>query len=152
MVELTHLKICVVGSHGGHLAELLSILEAFKESEIFYITYKGFRSKELKKAFFIRNPSENLLDFMLGVLQIPRILIKERPHVVISLGAEIAIPVFYFAKLLGLRTIFIESACRVNGPSITGRIIYPIADLFLVQWPQLLRKYGRKARYEGSII
>jgi UDP-N-acetylglucosamine:LPS N-acetylglucosamine transferase len=81
-----------------------------------------------------------------------KILIIEKPKVVISTGAEIAIPVFYMAKLLKIKTIFIESWCRVFEPSTTGKSIYPIADIFFVQWKQLLKKYGKKAKYEGAVI
>jgi hypothetical protein len=55
-------------------------------------------------------------------------------------------------KLLGARIVYIESWCRVHSCSGSGPLIYPVADLFLVQWPDVLRCYGPKARYEGGLV
>ena len=80
-----------------------------------------------------------------------RILIKEKPHVIISTGGGSTIPLCYWGKLLGAKIIYIESMARINHPSGTGRIIYPISDLFLVQWKSMLKFY-RKAMYKGQVI
>jgi beta-1,4-N-acetylglucosaminyltransferase len=80
------------------------------------------------------------------------ILLRERPKLIVSTGSEIAIPAFYLAKLFRIKTIFIESWARVIEPSGTGRLVYPVADVFLVQWECLLPKYGKKAKYEGAVI
>ncbi|RLC93016.1 MAG: capsular biosynthesis protein, partial [Chloroflexi bacterium] len=76
----------------------------------------------------------------------------ERPEVIVSTGSEIAIPAFYIARLFRMKTIFIESWTRVVQPTGTGRIVYPVSDVFLVQWEALLSRYGKKARYEGAIV
>jgi len=81
-----------------------------------------------------------------------RILCKEKPDLIVSTGAELAIPAFYLAKLLRIKTIFIESWTRISEPTGTGRIVYPVSYVFLVQWKQLLVKYGKKAKYEGAIV
>jgi UDP-N-acetylglucosamine:LPS N-acetylglucosamine transferase len=81
-----------------------------------------------------------------------RILLRERPDVLISLGAEIAIPFFYLAKLFNIKTLFIESWCRISTLSKTGKLLYPIADEFWVQWPQLLSVAGPKAHYKGAVV
>jgi UDP-N-acetylglucosamine:LPS N-acetylglucosamine transferase len=146
------MKICIVCSHGGHLTEMLQLMEAFEGHAVFFITYDSPRTRELKNEYLFDNLGENLLKLLSSLPRIFRILHKERPHVIVSTGAEIAIPVFYIAKLLRIKTIFIESWCRVNKPSITGKIVYPIADVFLVQWKELLKKYGKKARHEGGVF
>ena len=80
------------------------------------------------------------------------ILAKERPFAIISTGAEIAIPAFLLGKVLGMRLVFVESLCRVSKPSGTGFLLYPLADLFLVQWPQLVNSYGPRAEYAGAVL
>ena len=80
-----------------------------------------------------------------------KIMRKERPDYIISTGSEIAIPPFLIAKMTKAKTVFIESWCRTKTRSGTGKILYPFADLFLVQWPELLHHYGPKARYEGGV-
>jgi UDP-N-acetylglucosamine:LPS N-acetylglucosamine transferase len=127
-------------------------MDAFEGHDVFFITYDSPRTRELKNAYLFDNLGENPLKLLSSLPRIFRILHKERPHVIVSTGAEIAIPVFYTAKLLRIKTIFIESWCRVNKPSIAGKIVYPIADVFFVQWKQLLKKYGKKAKYEGAVI
>jgi beta-1,4-N-acetylglucosaminyltransferase len=82
-----------------------------------------------------------------------RILLKERPDVVISTGGgEIAIPFCYAGKLMGAKVVFIETLARVTTRSAAGKLIYPIADLFLVQWESLLKLYGSKAQYWGNVL
>ncbi len=77
---------------------------------------------------------------------------KERPTIIVSTGSEIAIPFFYLGRLLGIATLFIESWCRVKTPSGTGRLVYPVATHFLVQWEPLLERYGSKARFRGRVL
>jgi hypothetical protein len=40
------------------------------------------------------------------------------------------------------RTIFIESICRVKTLSLSGKLVYPIVDSFMVHWPNLMERYG----------
>lgn len=146
------MKICLVCSHGGHLAEMLHLQEAFEGHETFFITYDSVRTRELERKYLLRNIGENPLLMARAFVSIYGILRKEKPKLIISTGAEIAIPAFYLAKLFRIKTIFIESWTRVIQPTGTGRIVYPVSDVFLVQWERLLTKYGKKAKYKGAII
>jgi len=147
------MKICLVCSHGGHLTEMLQLIKAFEGHEIFFLTYKSSRTNVMKfRKYLIENIGKNPFRFLVSIPIILKILIKEKPDLIISTGAEIAIPVFYIAKLLRIKTVFVESWCRVTEKSMTGRIVYLVSDLFLVQWKQLLRKYGKKAKYWGGVF
>jgi len=147
------MKICLVCSHGGHLSELLQLKEAFEGHETFLITYDSPRTRALmERKYLLRNIGTNSLVMAQAFLSTLRILLKERPRLIVSTGSEIAIPAFYLAKVLRIKTIFIESWTRVDRPTGTGKIVYPVSDVFLVQWERLLSKYGKKARYEGAII
>ena len=87
------------------------------------------------------------------ILKAFKILTKEKPDVIVSTGGgEIAVPFCYIGKILGAKIIFIETLSRITTPSGGGRLVYPIADLFLVQWESLLKKYGTKAKYWGNVI
>nr|WP_225349401.1 hypothetical protein [Limosilactobacillus reuteri] len=57
----------------------------------------------------------------------------------------------YFAKLMKKKVIYIESFARITTPSLTGKILYHFADLFIVQWKELLKVYP-KAKYFGGIF
>ena len=147
------MKICLVCSHGGHLSEMLQLKEAFEGHETFFITYDSPRTRALmERKYLLRNIGTNPLVMAQAFLSTLRILLKERPRLIVSTGSEIAIPAFYLAKVLRIKTIFIESWTRVDRPTGTGKIVYPVSDLFLVQWERLLSKYGKKARYEGAIL
>lgn len=149
------MKICLVCSHGGHLTETLRLLEAFEGHDIFFATYHSSRNEELMKiarVYSTQNIGSNIWRMLKAIPWALGILLKEKPNVIFSLGAEVAIPFFYLGKLLRIRTIFIESWSRLSNPSGTGRIIYPVSDVFLVQWEQMLKQCGKKARYEGAIF
>jgi len=146
------MKICLVCSHGGHLTELLEIIEAFEGHETFFVTYDCVRTRQLETKYLLSNIGTSPLRMAIAVPRIWRILQKEKPDVIVSTGAEIAIPAFYLAKVLGIKTIFIEAWTRVYKPTGTGRILYPVADVFLVQWKELLPSYGPKAKYEGAVL
>jgi beta-1,4-N-acetylglucosaminyltransferase len=147
------MKVALVCSHGGHLTEILHLLEAFEGDEIVLITYRSMRTSELTyKKYLLENIYWNPVKMVKAFSTFFSIYRKERPDLIVSTGSEIAIPAFYTAKLFRIPTVFIESWCRVRTTSGTGKIIYPIADLFLVQWPQLAALYGKKAQYAGALI
>ena len=106
----------------------------------------------MEHKYLLRNIGKNPLIMASASLSILRVLLKEKPKLIVSTGSEIAIPAFYLARLLGIKTIFIETWTRVIQPSGTGRLVYPVSDIFLVQWERLLGKYGKKAKYEGAIV
>ncbi len=135
------------------MTEMLYLMDAFEKHEVFFITYDNFRTRQLKyRKYLLDNIGTNPVKMLKAFLKIGKILAKEKPKVVISTGSEIAIPAFIIAKFLGIKTIFIESWCRIKTKSGTGRIVYHLSDLFLVQWPQLLKLYGKKAKYVGAVI
>ncbi|WP_434529984.1 PssD/Cps14F family polysaccharide biosynthesis glycosyltransferase (plasmid) [Haloarcula sp. NS06] len=147
------MKIALVCSAGGHLTELQSLSEASEGHESFYITTDDFRTRELDESkYLIGRIGTNPWQMLKSFFEIGWILVREQPDVLISTGSEIAIPAFFWAKIIGSKTIYIESWCRVNSVSTTGKIVYPVSDLFLVQWPELVDKVGEKARYEGAVI
>ena len=79
-----------------------------------------------------------------------RLVWRLRPHAIIGAGPSISVPPSLAGKLLGAKVIHVESASRVTRPSLTGRLLYPVADLFFVQWESLLVRFPR-ARYAGRL-
>lgn len=150
------LKLCLACSAGGHLTEEMHLKDCYSKHPHFFITFKRQDTSDLaknEKVHFVEDPGRDPIALLKCVVQSFGVLSKERPDVVISTGAGVAIPACYIAKLLfGAKIIFLESFCRVEEPSFAARLVYPIADLFLVQWPQMLSKYGPKAVYKGAIV
>jgi UDP-N-acetylglucosamine:LPS N-acetylglucosamine transferase len=146
------MKICIVCSHGGHLTEALEMMAAFDGHETFFVTYDSVRTRELERVYLLPYIGLNPIKMLACLPKMWRVLWRERPDILFSTGSEIAIPVFYLAKLLRIKTIYVETCSRVHMPTGTGRMVYPISDLFLVQWKELLSVYGPKAQYRGGLL
>ncbi len=146
-------KVGLICSPGGHLVEALQLLDAFQGSPFFFLTYKERSALNLKNAYYVANLAKSPLNSVVGVIKIFFILLKERPDILFSTGAELAIPSFFMGKFLfRAQLIYLECSAQVFEPSVTGRWVYPISDLFLVQWDALLKRYGPKAKYVGGLI
>jgi UDP-N-acetylglucosamine:LPS N-acetylglucosamine transferase len=78
-----------------------------------------------------------------------KVLGKEKPDIIISSGAAIAVPFFYLGKLFKARTIYIEIFDRIDTPTMTGRLVYPVADRFIVQWEEMKKVYPKAVNLGG---
>jgi beta-1,4-N-acetylglucosaminyltransferase len=141
-----------VCSHGGHLTELLLLSSAWDGMRHFWLTYDSPRTRPLEPAYRLRNIGFNPVLLAIAFFRTAWIFARERPDVVVTDGAEIALPAVLIGRALGLRIIFIEVWTRVRLPTLTGRIAYPLSDAFFVLWPELLAAYGPKAQYEGGLL
>ena len=135
---------------------MVRLLDAFDKHDYFFVTYNSEATNNFENAYLIKFEGWDLKGKILlikTILKAFKILTKEKPDVIISTGGgEIAVPFCYIGKILGAKIIFIETLSRITTPSGGGRLVYPIADLFLVQWESLLKKYGTKAKYWGNVI
>ena len=150
------MNVCIACSVGGHLTQALQVVESFEGQKVFFITFHAPAEVLPKnyKVYKVEDPRRTILSpfrFVVNALQTLAILCKERPDIVFSTGAGVAVAACYFGKLLGAKVIFLESASRVDTRSLTGRMVYPIADLFLVQWPELAEQYNH-VEYVGTVI
>ena len=148
------MKVCLTCSAGGHLTELLQLRDSWKGKNHYFVS--DYRSNAIslskkEKIHFVKCPRRNPLAFALNFFQSLKIFLKEKPGVVVSTGADTAIATCLIAKLFGRKVVFIESFCRIKSPSLSGKIMYRIADLFLVQWEENL-KFFPKAEYAGSVF
>ena len=148
-----HKKIGLICSPGGHFTETLQLWEAFEGHPKFLITYKEKATLDRENTYYMTNLARSPIALIVGVFKIFFIFLKEKPDILFSTGSEIAIPSFYFGKFLfRTKLIYLECSAQVYQPSLTGRLLYPITDLFLVQWRPLLQQYGSKAKYVGGLI
>lgn len=146
-------SVCVVCSAGGHLAEALAAVKLVKGTR-YFVTFDEphVRSRLAgEEVHFVVDPHVSPLLYVKNVWQSIKIFLHCRPKIVVSTGAGIALATCFLAKLTGCTLIFIETGARVTTPSRTGRAIYPIADVFIVQWRPLLKFYP-KAIYGGLLL
>ena len=148
------LKICLVCSVGGHLTQILALSSFYEKHDYYFISFYRESIKEFIKQeqfYIITDPSRNFLNFIINFFQSIKLFIKNKPDVIISTGAGVAIASCFLGWLFRKKVIFIEDWCRIEKPSISGLIVYPISNLFFIQWPNLIRYYP-KAIYKGTLI
>lgn len=150
-------KLCLISSAGGHLTQLQQLSELYKKYDYFFITERTAFTSDMKtreKVYLMplinRRQWSFIPKLVFNFVYSISILMKERPDIVISTGALNTVPFCILAKLTGKRLIFIESYAKVNTPTVTGRLMYKFADLFIIQWQQLSKFYP-KAVIGGSI-
>ena len=148
------MKIALACSAGGHLTELLQLEKAWKGFPRFFVSDARENALELskkEKVFFLVCPRRNPLKLVWNFFQALHLYLKKKPDVVITTGADTAIPFSIIAKLFGSRVLFIESFARIKEPSLSAKIMRRFSDVFLVQWPENL-KFFPNARFEGSVF
>lgn len=148
-------KICIVASKGGHLFQAILLKKTLKNYKKTWVTFRGFDSSHRlkgEKVIYAYYPeSRNLLNAVRNFFLALRIINKNKPEILISTGAGIAVPFFIVGKLFRIKLLFIEPYDFVSFPSLTGRILYKISDIFLVQHKRQL-KWFPKALYLGSLL
>lgn len=152
------MKILIPTSPGGHLKQTTLLAEKFGEKfDLTFVTYYTPLVEKLlagRKVKFVIEPGiglKSLYRKFLLILQAFFILLKENPDAIVTAGSDVPVPFCYIGKLLGKKIVFIESWSRVKTPSKSGKLIYPIADLFFIQWNDLKRTYP-KAVYAGRFM
>jgi len=151
---MKRLKICLACSVGGHLEQIMKLHNFYERHDYYFLTfYRKFIHNLVKKekVYFLKDPSRNPIAMFINIFQSFLVFLREKPDVIISTGAGVAVPTCYIGWFFRKKVIFIEDWCVVDKPSLSGRLVYPIAHLFLVQWKQLL-KYYTKAVYKGSLV
>lgn len=153
-------KVLFISSTGGHLNELMQLKKMFDKYDYHIITEKTksnmFLSEKYpnKVNYLIYGTKDHILTYPFKLLancfKSLYFYLKVKPKVIISTGAHTAGPMLCIGKLLGSKIIYIESFANIETKTITGRIVYLFADLFIVQWEPMLKLYP-KATYGGWI-
>lgn len=145
-------KIMMISSVGGHLREAMLALESLNKDEVIFVSSFLPHQENLDiNMVFITNPHLSIRGYIKNFFEAVRTYSKYRPKVVITTGAGIAIFLFIIARLMGARTIYIESGCRITYPSRTGRLLYPFSKQFIIQSPAL-STYFPEAIYVSPLL
>ncbi len=141
------MKVLLVCSSGGHLAQLHRLRPWWSEHERLWVTFDtpdavGLLSNE--RVVWAHHPTtRNLKNAIRNLALAWRTLRRERPDMVVSDGAGVAFPFFVAAKLLRAKTVYVEVYDRMDSRTMTGRLCYPLTDLFCVQWEEQRGLYPR---------
>ena len=149
------MKIALVGSSGGHLTHLYLLKKFWENEDRFWVTFDKTDAKSILKeerfypCYYPTN--RNVKNTIKNTILAFKILRKEKPDLIISSGAAVAVPFFWLGKLFGAKTVYIEIFDRIDKPTLTGKLVYPVTDKFIVQWEELKKVYP-KAINLGSIF
>ena len=149
------MKVCLVGSSGGHLTHLYMLKPFWNDKDRFWVTFDKEDARSIlsnEKVYPCYYTTNRSLKALIKNTKIAwKVLRKEKPDLIISSGAADAVPFFYFGKLFGAKLIYIEVFDRIDKPTVTGKLVYPIVDKFIVQWEEQKKVY-KKAICLGSIF
>ena len=149
------MKVCLVGSSGGHLTHLYMLKPFWENKERFWVTFDKPDAQSLlanEKMYPCYYPTNRSLKGLIKNTVIAwKVLRKEKPDVLISSGAAVAVPFFYLGKLFGAKLIYIEVFDRIDASTLSGKMVYPSVDKFIVEWEEMKKIYP-KAVNLGSIF
>ena len=153
-------KVMFISSTGGHLDELMQLKPMFEKYDYHIVTEKTKSNLNLKNkfpkkvSFLVYGTKDYMLTYPFKLLfncfKSLFIYIKIRPKYIVSTGAHTAGPMCCLGKIFGSKIIYIETFANSKTKSATGSIVYKFADLFIVQWEDMLKLYP-KGIYGGWI-
>lgn len=147
-------EILAVASGGGHWVELMRLGDAFAGRDVAYVSVLPDLASDVGGAKFHLVVDATRWDrwrLLRCVLQILWIVLRERPRIVVSTGAAPGLAALWIArKLVGARTVWIDSIANAERMSLSGECAGRCADLWLTQWPDLERPEGPK--FLGNVL
>lgn len=149
------LRICLAASAGGHMSQLLKLSESWNGHRTFWVITTQVVVEQLQKNGNVyvvgESNHQHPLKVLIVLMRCIKIVLREKPDVVISTGAAAGCIVCFLGKLFGARVVWIDSITNVKRLSLSGRIVRPFADLFLTQWPEIARQY-KNVEYIGAVM
>lgn len=150
-----------ISSMGGHLNELLQLKTLFPKYNYVLVTEKTGATVSLRKQygdkvrFLAYGTKHNKLKycfiFPYNCLKSLLLFLRIRPEVVVTTGTHTAVPMCFIAHLFKRKVIYIETFANIHSQTMAGKLVYPIADHFVVQWESMMELYPN-ALYGGKIF
>ncbi|MCU1497103.1 MAG: Oligosaccharide biosynthesis protein Alg14 like protein [Acidimicrobiales bacterium] len=142
--------VLLVGSAGGHLAQLVQLEAWWRTHDRTWVTFDKPDARSIladEAVIWAHHPTtRNLPNLLRNLVLAVRQVIRLRPDAVVSTGAGVAVPFFVIAWLLRIPTIYVEVFDRIDSPTLTGRLCRPFTTRFCVQWPE------QQALYRDTVV
>ena len=146
-------RVLAIASGGGHWQQLMRLRPAFEQQFATYVTTNAAYSIDVPghDLFVVTDANrDHPLRLIRAACEMLFRVVRVRPDVVISTGAAPGVFGIIFGRLVGARTIWVESIANAEVLSLSGRIALKFAHIVLTQWPHLARAGG--PQYHGSIL
>ncbi len=152
-------KVLFISSTGGHLKELMQLEPLFEIYDYSIITEKDLSTKKLKdnyKVYYVPYSTrskmiEYVFKYTYVIIKSIILFLKINPDVIVSTGSHTAVPICILGKIFSKKIIYIETYANITKKTLTGRIIYPISDLFIVQWKEMKELYPKAIEINKKI-
>ncbi len=148
--------LLIVCSSGGHLLQMLELRDAWSGFERVWVTFDKSDARSLlasERVLHAYGPTNrNVPNLLRNVRFAARVLRTERPAAILTTGAGVAVPFAWIGRLLGIPTIYVESVTRIEGLSLSGRMIAPVAKQLYAQWPELAEPSAGRIRFAGNLF
>ena len=151
-LKKNRVEILYFSSCGGHLVQLLQIAKELKKYKYHFIVNDRTDLDQIMigKTSRITHGQRDILQ-LVNIFESIFYILKFRPKVIITTGAGAAVWFALFGRILGVRIYYVESLSKIFSPTLTGRLIYHIANEFYIQWPSL-KKIFPKAKFKGNLL
>lgn len=146
-------KVMAVASRGGHWIQLNRLRAVWHDQEVVFITNDSSLQSHVGSAIFetvIDANMEQKPKLIILALQTFFKVMKHRPDVIISTGAAPGFFALLWGKLIGAKTVWVDSVANAEELSMAGSKVGKIADVWLTQWPELANKNG--PIYKGRVF
>jgi len=146
-------RILAVASGGGHWVQLLRLRPAFAPASVTWVSASERDRAQIGDERFHCIPDGTRWSpfrLILVAMRLLIIILRSRPDIVVTTGAAPGLLALILARVLGRRTIWIDSIANVEQVSLSGRLARPFASLWLTQWPHLARPEG--PTYQGAVL
>ena len=144
------MKVLLVGSTGGHFNALKQFKSLADRNNSCWVTFKSSTTETVlsdSEVYWAYGPTNrNIGNLIKNFILALKVIMTQKPELVLSTGAGVAVPFLILGKIFGAKTIFLESFTRVEDLSMSAKLAMPFIDVIYVQWQQLQRKYAQKAQ------
>jgi UDP-N-acetylglucosamine:LPS N-acetylglucosamine transferase len=148
-------EILLVASNGGHLRQLLQLADLWPKERRHWVSFRESDAVFLlsgERASWACHPTNrNIPNLIRNIARAFPMIRRGNISAIVTTGAGVAVPFALAGRLLGVNVVYVESMARITSPSLTGRLVYPLADTFIVQWPDL-KKWFKRAEYFGTVF
>jgi UDP-N-acetylglucosamine:LPS N-acetylglucosamine transferase len=147
--------LLLVCSTGGHLLQLVALRACWERYSRAWVTFDKSDARSLladETVVYAYGPTNRSLRNLLRNLAVAwRVVAQVRPSVLLTTGAGVAVPFAWVARFRGAKVVYVESLARIEGPSLSYRLVAPVASRRYVQWPELAEQLPR-ARFAGNVF